>query len=133
MNFNDKVRALALRLIGNNNAVLAAAEPKVYVALLSQTGTNAPVATVLKNTLGGTIVWTYFDSGVFLGTLVNAFTGVVVKSISLDLGGASGGGDKPTAFITKLNDNSVTVDTFVDGVASNDVLYFASLKIEVYP
>lgn len=27
---------------------------KVYTALLTQTGTDAPVATVLENTLGGT-------------------------------------------------------------------------------
>ena len=32
---------------------------KVYTALLTQTGTNAPVATVLENTLGGTPVWSY--------------------------------------------------------------------------
>ena len=34
----------------------AATEPKVYVALLTQTGTDAPTAIVLKNTLGGTVV-----------------------------------------------------------------------------
>ena len=33
-------------------------QPKVYRALLSQTGTAAPTATVLENTLGGTVVWT---------------------------------------------------------------------------
>jgi len=48
-------------------------EPLVYVALITQSGTDAPVATVLKNTLGGTVVWTY-DSGDYLGTLVGAFT-----------------------------------------------------------
>jgi len=29
---------------------------KMYLALLTQTGTDAPVATVLVNTLGGTVV-----------------------------------------------------------------------------
>ena len=49
--------------------VQAAARPyKVYTALLSQTGTNAPTATVLENTLGVTITWTRMMSGQFLGT-----------------------------------------------------------------
>lgn len=73
MNFNDKVRAMALRLIGNNNAVLATTEPKVYIALLTQGGTDDPVATVIENTLGGEVVWTRDDIGVYFGTLANAF------------------------------------------------------------
>jgi len=46
----------------------------VYTALLTQTGTDAPVATVLENTLGGTVVWTYDDIGLYQGTLTDAFT-----------------------------------------------------------
>ena len=53
---------------------VAAARPyKVYTALLSQLGTNAPVATVLENTLGGTVVWTRTDVGVYRGTLAGYF------------------------------------------------------------
>lgn len=47
--------------------------PKKYVALLTQTGTSNPVATVLENSLGGTVVWTRDALGVYLGTLVGAF------------------------------------------------------------
>ena len=36
---------------------------KVYTALLTQSGTNAPVATVLENTLGGEIVWSRINPG----------------------------------------------------------------------
>jgi hypothetical protein len=46
---------------------------KSYVALLSQSGTAAPVATVLENTLGGTVVWTRGGVGDYVGTLVGAF------------------------------------------------------------
>lgn len=46
---------------------------KVYTALLTQSGTDAPVATVLENTLGGTVVWTRDFAGVYSGTLSNAF------------------------------------------------------------
>jgi hypothetical protein len=46
---------------------------KVYRALLTQTGTDAPVATVLENSLGGVVVWTYDSPGSYFGTLVGAF------------------------------------------------------------
>lgn len=46
----------------------------IYVALLTQSGTNAPVATVLQNTLGGTVVWSRDDVGKYTATLANAFT-----------------------------------------------------------
>jgi len=49
------------------------AKPKVYRALLTQTGTDAPVATVLENTLGGTLVWTRYAGGVYNGTLSGVF------------------------------------------------------------
>jgi len=47
--------------------------PLIYKALLTQTGTDAPVATVLENTLGGTVVWTYYGIGDYRGTLSGAF------------------------------------------------------------
>lgn len=47
---------------------------KVYKAFLTQTGTNAPVATVVENTLGGTPVWSYFGVGTYELTLAGAFT-----------------------------------------------------------
>jgi len=45
---------------------------KVYTALLTQTGTTAPVATVLENTIGN-IVWTYDSTGFYFATLAGAF------------------------------------------------------------
>ena len=51
---------------------------KVYTALLSQTGTSAPTATVLENTLGATVTWSRNNIGqyqatssspIFLGTV----------------------------------------------------------------
>jgi hypothetical protein len=44
---------------------------KVYTALLTQTGTAAPVATVLENTFAGTPSWSRFNTGGYLLT----FTG----------------------------------------------------------
>ena len=42
---------------------------KVYTALLTQTGATAPVDTVLENTLGATITWTYNAVGEYYGEL----------------------------------------------------------------
>ena len=41
---------------------------KVYTALLTQSGTDAPVATVLENTLGYDIVWNRLNAGGYLAT-----------------------------------------------------------------
>ena len=46
---------------------------KVYTALLSQTGEDAPVPTVLENTLVGTVDWTREEAGNYIGTLNGAF------------------------------------------------------------
>lgn len=45
---------------------------KVYRATLTQSGTDAPVATVLENSIGA-IVWTRYSDGTYVGTLTNAF------------------------------------------------------------
>ncbi|HEX8576988.1 MAG TPA: hypothetical protein VF677_11905 [Flavobacterium sp.] len=47
---------------------------KVYVALLTQTGTSAPVATVLENTFGGEVMWSHDSQSNYRGTLTGAFT-----------------------------------------------------------
>ena len=41
----------------------------VYTALITQAGTAAPVATVLQNTTGGTIVWTRNSTGRYVATI----------------------------------------------------------------
>lgn len=58
----------------NDRPYLANSGVKVYDARLTQTGTNAPTATVLENTLGGTLVWTRNLAGSYIGTLAGAFT-----------------------------------------------------------
>src|SRR5690606_16353099 len=48
------------------------AQPKRYVALVSQSGGSDPVATVLENTLGATITWTRVSAGVYNATASSA-------------------------------------------------------------
>ncbi len=142
MNFNDKVRAMALRLIGNNDAVKAAAEPKVYIALLTQDGTDVPVATVLKNTLGGDIVWSYEGIGNYNGTLTEAFT---LNKTNLSQDGDKclfnrliyndGSGNVGRGYIIFRNDNSIfTIKTYSEtDLLSDDILSSTFIEILVYP
>lgn len=44
---------------------------KVYTAALIQTGTAAPVATVLQNTTGGVFTWSRVDTGKYRVTVSN--------------------------------------------------------------
>jgi hypothetical protein len=58
----------------NNNGVIRVGPGyKVYKALLTQTGTDAPVATILENTLGN-VVWTRDNVGSYKATLTGGFT-----------------------------------------------------------
>lgn len=45
----------------------------VWTGLVSQTGTSAPTAVVLENTLGGEVAWSYEDEGFFKGFLQDGF------------------------------------------------------------
>ncbi len=138
MNFNDKVRAMALRLIGNNDTVKAATEPKVYIALLDQSGTDAPVATVLKNTLGGTVVWTYTSVGFYAGTLIGAFTAekTVVDFLQLDINNltlATATYNSVDDIVIYSGDYSTGIETMVLTNAVLNKTIGAKIKIEVYP
>ncbi len=57
----------------NGNGTSGGGSYKVYSAVISQTDTNAPVATVLENTLGN-IIFSYEGVGSYKGTLTGAFT-----------------------------------------------------------
>jgi hypothetical protein len=46
---------------------------KVYTAVMSQSGTNAPQATILENTIGE-IIWSRVSAGIYRGTLASGFT-----------------------------------------------------------
>lgn len=113
---------------------IADTEPKVYVALLTQTGTDAPVATVLKNTLGGVPVWTRDTPGVYNITLSDAFnlnkTVVFVAEVFDNENGV------PAPVVARVNNGDESYFPIIvigDGVGGDGVLNTTSIKIEVYP
>ena len=113
---------------------IADTEPKVYVALLSQSGTDAPVATVLKNTLGGVPVWSYNSTGDYTATLAGAFTAnktavFIVSKITIITDPVAGILMAESITVNTVNINSYGYDAglvFADGLV-------AQIKIEVYP
>lgn len=101
-----------------------------YVALLSQSGTDAPVATVLENTLGGTVVWTRNDAGDYTGTLAGAFT---VNKTTVNVSIAS-------SYFAYVLLSASTVDALslystqaADGSGIDDAFDKAFIEIRVYP
>lgn len=67
--------SLAISDAINFNTGGATPQYKVYTALLSQSGTDAPTATVLENTLGVDVSFTYFLAGNYFINAIGAFTG----------------------------------------------------------
>ena len=113
-------------------AATAASAPKVYRALLTQSGTNAPVATVLENTLGGTVAWTREDAGVYVATLAAVFgigkTVAKISPYSLEYDGFNA-----QCGIRDLTVNSFRVLTQDAFVPSDGLLNSTWVEILVYP
>lgn len=104
----------------------------VYRALLSQSGANAPVATVLENTIGE-IVWSYDGPGNYNATLAGAFT--VGKTCILINTMAEADTDTSAA-ASQLSANAVLVSTSFDpagGSKNDNVLNNTFIQILVYP
>ena len=101
---------------------------KVYTALLTQTGTDAPTAIVLENTLGFVPNWQYLDIGTY--TINNAlFTNnKTTVNVFLNVSGNS------YSFPSTVTTANVTINsvflfdfTYLDGVLNN-----TAIEIRVY-
>ena len=113
--------------VGANGEIDLGVGVKVYRALLTQTGTDDPVATVLENTLGGEVVWSYSDVGVYIATLAGVFTASKTAiNISAFNGIATGARDDA---------NSVLLSVFraSDNEPFNGLLTATFIEILVYP
>ena len=118
-------------LSGNGSGDVDSRPYKVYTALLTQSGTDAPVATVLENTLGATINFTYISPGVYV---FNASSAVFTteKSIVFATKNIEGGfGMVLSASVTSNSVGRVTAMSAFGG-GNNDQLINASLEIRVY-
>ena len=129
----DLINKLKDILKGLNDKPSGGYEPpyKVYTALLTQTGTNAPTATVLENTLGGTIVWSRNGLGAYSGTLSGVFT-TNKTYVSVEIGELlTGYGDNVTIY-KQSTINEVALTTIKTNTNSDGVLKNSPLEIRVY-
>ena len=107
---------------------------KSYVAILQQSGTNPPGATVLENSLGGTVTWTRTGVGQYIATTTGLFTTlktVIFMQVSSTLGGTWGiqylatSSGINTVFIgTQLGDSTSTYQ--------DELLNSTPIEIRVY-
>ncbi len=107
---------------------------KVYTALLTQTGTDAPVATILENTLGGTPVWTRTNVGEYRVTLTGAF----ITNKTVISAGNTAYNDPDLSYSVKLlyyhdNINSILWSCYAVGLVNqDDSLSKCPIEIRVY-
>ena len=115
-----------------NAKCLATKKYNVYSALISQSGTTAPTATILENTLGFTPTWGYANTGTYILSSSGEWTGneFVISSY----GGVSG----VTVVFDFVREDSDTNDLLfkvytVDPYTEvNGSLISASLEIRQY-
>lgn len=96
----------------------------IYRAFLSQSGTNAPIAVVVGPNTIGDIIWTRSTTGIYVGTLANAFQGYVALTskasgsiISLAYSNTSG---------------AINISSLYNGVATDNILSNHYIEIRVY-
>lgn len=101
---------------------------KVYTALLEQDLTGAPVATVLENTLGGTVVWSRLDPGEYQATVSGLFT---LNKTMIQISSNSGQGNTVTFFAADTNtiDLGTADDSFT---LADNLLNNTPIEIRVY-
>ena len=97
---------------------------KIYRALLSQSGTNAPTATILENTLGGTPTYSYSSTGVYQIVLAGLFE--VAKTL-LFVGGIAG------SIACEVDDGIVLATRNAAGTLANSLLSSTSISVIAYP
>lgn len=116
------------------NELNGGAQPKIYKALLTQSGTDAPVATVLVNTLSGTPVWSYLSVGQYQLTLASEF---VLGKTTVLLGCADQAASDAFYYTidSTVQPNGVSMQTInvTTDAAANFLLNYTLITIEVYP
>jgi hypothetical protein len=105
---------------------------KVYRALLTQIGTDAPVATVLENTLGGLPVWSRTGTGEYKCLLNGVFTVDKTMFFVAPLANGNTGGFAIDGLINTVNAVYITTVNY-DNINNDTMLDKTPIEILVYP
>lgn len=133
---NSQIRAVDHRTL-ENDIIDTMFRYKSYVALLTQTSTNAPVVTVLENTLGGNLTSVYNNTGNYSLTSSGLFT--LNKTLCF-IGSANDGDYGSQSYIASIRPkdvNEIILDTWtISGgspMPSDASMSNTSIEIRVYP
>jgi hypothetical protein len=116
----------------NNPLVATISTPsyKVYSASLVQTGVTAPVATILENTLGTTVTFSYISVGNYEITfgIVPSFSKVAVLTSPLTADATNW-----YVFVNKFNfPTKIRLTTRSGGTDANNLLSYMFIEIRIY-
>jgi hypothetical protein len=119
--------------IGSNGAAVKIAGVKRYVALLTQSGTDAPVAIVLENTTGVTVSYLFTDDGSYEAHVSSPIL-LDSKTVVMPMGATVDGLFNASQAEAKRTDVS-TIAIFAGGSGAglNGQLSATYFSFEVYP
>ncbi len=127
------IQSQSLAVTENTDNISIDMPYKVYTAILNQTGTAAPVATVLTNTTGATLTWTRVGAGQYVLTASTAVFTAAKTTLNQNLNFTTGF-TIGSGFVG--NHESTTVCNFLSNNATmsvDDILQDAFLEIKIYP
>jgi hypothetical protein len=104
---------------------------KTYRALVTQSSTTAPTATVLENSLGGAVVWARGSTGTYTATLAAAFT--ADKTFVMSSGSTGAITAVKDVVTARTSADVITVNTGAAGTAADGILSAYAIEILVYP
>jgi hypothetical protein len=106
---------------------------KVYVAIIAQSGTNAPTATVLENTLGE--VPTYSRTGAGNYVITSPSSLFALNKTTLTISNSIGGNLNPV--LSRVSTSAISLQSrTTSGVGVDDAFvgsYATTVEIRVYP
>lgn len=98
---------------------------RVIYANLTQSGTDAPTMTVIKNTLGYTPTFLYDNVG--------SYSMLFNESISASTCLVTTGGDKyPYVFGARISGGGIKIEVYNGSTKANSGILDATIKIEIY-
>lgn len=122
-------------IANKGKVIIPAANPiyKVYTALLNQSGTNPPVATVLENGIGE-IQWEYDSEGIYRGILLGAFPVNKTFLLATNNGLFDQEASVPNISFFRIDDDQLWLSTSIYlSSFNNGILTDNPIEIRVYP
>lgn len=110
------------------DSISSGGDYKVYRAILNQTGTSDPVATVLENTVGN-IAWTRDSAGYYIGTLTGVFllnkTFILTPFVELNQ-------FEDKVYIYRENNDVIALRSYLGGTQDDGLINHFPIEILVY-